>query len=212
MIRNVARSASRATASRQGTSSRSRASSRRSTEPRELLGEPVAEAEKEVRVLRRVLEHVGRERTHRPVGALMLLLELEPEEALEQRGEPEGADPGELRGDARVEDVPDVPAIVLREEAQVVVGVVKDDLDLRVLEHAAEGFRRADRQRVDDRRRVARRELEEVDPVVEAVEARALGVHGEQRLARDRADEALDGVGVVQVEWWCGRVGHASPR
>ena len=76
----------------------------RSFEQRELLArplraaralqlglQPVAQLEQIHRVLRRVVEHALRERAHRPVGALVLLVELHAEVALEQRGEPERA-------------------------------------------------------------------------------------------------------------------------
>src|SRR5215210_6500575 len=41
------------------------------------------------RVLCGVLEHVRRERTHRPIGTLMLLVEFDVEELLEEGAEPE---------------------------------------------------------------------------------------------------------------------------
>jgi hypothetical protein len=37
------------------------------------------------------------------------------------------------------------------QQAQVVVGVVEDDLDVRVLDDLPEKGRRGDRQRIDDR-------------------------------------------------------------
>jgi hypothetical protein len=67
---------------------------------------------------------------HRPVGALVLLVELDAEVALEQRRQPEGLDAEQLRGHARVEDVATLPAVVLVQQPQVVVGVVEDDLDV----------------------------------------------------------------------------------
>ena len=86
------------------------------------------------RVLRGVIQHVACERTHRPVGALMLLFELDAEESLEERGEAEGADAKELRREARVEDVTKLPIIILMQQPQVIVGIVKDDLYVRVLQ------------------------------------------------------------------------------
>ena len=73
----------------------------------------------------------GGERAHRPVGALVLLVELHPEVLLEQRGEPDRRNAEELGGDTSVEQARDAPAVVLPQEAQIVVGVVKDDLDLQ---------------------------------------------------------------------------------
>ena len=71
----------------------------------ELGAHLVAEIEQEGGVERGVVEHPLRERAQRPVGALVLLVELHAEVALEQRRESEGLDAEELRGDARVEDV-----------------------------------------------------------------------------------------------------------
>ena len=44
--------------------------------------------------------------------------------------------------------------------------------------------------------RVARRELEQVDSIDEAMEARAFGVEGERARAGDGREEALDGARV----------------
>jgi hypothetical protein len=86
---------------------------------------------------------------HRPVGALVALVELHAELLLEQRGEAEGALAEELRGDARVEQAAHLPAVVLAQEAQVVVGVVEDHLDRRVLDQPAERASGPADERVD---------------------------------------------------------------
>src|SRR5262249_30168884 len=114
----------------------------------------------------------------RPVRALVLLIELDPEIAFEQRGQPEGLEPEELRGYARVENVDRAPGVILVQQPEIVVGIVEDLLDVGVLEEAAESGRRADRERVDDRAPLASRELQQVNSIDEAVEARALGVEG----------------------------------
>ena len=75
-------------------------------------------------------EHRGRQGSHRPVGALVLLVEVDVEERLQERGEAEGLDAEELRGDARVEDVGHPPAVVLVQQPEVVVRVVEDHLDV----------------------------------------------------------------------------------
>ena len=67
----------------------------------------------------------------------MLLLELDPEKALQQRSPAEGANAEQLRRHARVEDVADLPTVIALQEAKVVIGVVKDDLDGGILQHAA---------------------------------------------------------------------------
>src|SRR6185437_15341690 len=160
----------------------------------------VAQLEQMDRVLRGVVEHPLAERAHRPVGALVLFVELDPEVAFEERSEAERAEPEQLRSNARVEDVPHVPAVILLEEPQVVVGVVEHDLDVRALEERAEEGRRADGQRIDDRRLVARRELKQVDSIDEAMEAGALGVEGERARLGDGLEEAVDGARGVEVE------------
>jgi hypothetical protein len=118
----------------------------------------------------------------------MLLVELYTEEALEQRGEAERANTEELRGDARVEDVGDLPAVVLMEEPQVVVSVVEDDFDRARFEKAPEALRDTDRERIEDRTRFTRRELEQVDPVDEPVEARPFGIERDGPSVRDGGD------------------------
>ena len=143
MRRNASSAPSSAHAVPSSSANSSRAQSQRPG-PLELALQLVAQLEQVDRVLRGVVEHPLRQRPHRPVGALVLLVELHAEVPLEQRGEAERAEAEQLRCDARVEDVADVPAVVLLEQTQIVVGVVKDDLDRRILEHAPER-RRASR-------------------------------------------------------------------
>src|SRR5687767_6064145 len=121
----------------------------------------------------------------------MLLVELHLEELIEQRREPEGFYPEKLRGDSRIEDAIDLPAIVLMEQAKVVVGVMKNDLDLRILEYLTEAGRHSDRQRVDDRALVARRDLQEIYPVDEPVKARSFGIDGYLSDSRDIVEEVV---------------------
>src|SRR5881396_2512655 len=128
------------------------------------------------RVLCGVFEHAWSERSHRPVGALMLFVELHTKEMFEQRCESERADAKQLRGDPRIEDVAHVPGVILLQEAQIVIRVVEHDLDGGRLKEMPELRGRADRQRIDDRRALARRELEQIDSVDEAMEARTFGV------------------------------------
>mgnify|MGYP003286824483 CR=1 FL=1 len=57
-------------------------------DPVELAAQVVAQVEQPARVLRRVVEHSLRQRAHRPVGALMLLVELDDlDVALRRAGE-----------------------------------------------------------------------------------------------------------------------------
>jgi len=160
----------------------------------------IAELEQVDRVLRRVVEHALSERTHGPIGALMLLVELHPEEVLEQRGEPEGADAEKLGGNPRVEDVPDMPAVILPDQPKIVVGVVKHDFDVRILQQRTEAVGITDWQWIDDRGALSCGELEQVDSIDETVEARPFGIEREEPSVRDRREERLDGPRSVEVE------------
>jgi hypothetical protein len=184
---------------------------RHPAEPREALAEAVAQLEQPDGVLRRVVEHVRGERAHRPVGALVALVELHAELLVEQRGEPERALAQQLRGDARVEQAAHLPAVILAQEPQVVVGVVEHRLDRRVLDHPAERRQRADDERVDHRAQLARRgrpgravaghprrHLQQVHAVGEAVEARGLGVEREVARRAHPAEERLGGRGALE--------------
>jgi hypothetical protein len=150
-------------------------------------------------ILRRVLEHVAGQRSHRPVRALVLLVQADAEEALEEGGEPERLDSEELGGDTGVEDVRDAPAVVLMQEPQVVVGVMEDHLDVARFEERAESRVRLDLQRVDDGVAALGRELEEVDAVDVPVEARTLGVEREGTRPGDRGQESVRGLGGFDV-------------
>src|SRR5262245_5177377 len=90
------------------------------------------------RVLCRVVEHPLRQRSHGPIGALVLLVQLHSKKTLEQRGETERLEPEQLRRDTCVEDVTNVPAVILMEQTEIVIRVVKDDFDVAVLEQRAE--------------------------------------------------------------------------
>src|SRR6185503_4106226 len=184
----------------------------RALEQREFLGGPipaargfelvlqlVAQLQQVDGILRGVVEHALRERPHGPVGALMLLVELETEVSLEKRGEPERLEPEQLRGDAGVENVPNVPTIILVQQSQIIIRVVKHDLDAGILEQTAESSGRADRDGIDDCRLVARRELEQIDSIDEAMEARALGIEGKDADVADRGQKAVDDARGVEI-------------
>ena len=64
-----------------------------------------------------------------PVGALESLVEADAEVFLEKRGEPDAGLVEELRRDPGVEDVGGAETVLAIEQAEVVIGVVKDDLD-----------------------------------------------------------------------------------
>jgi hypothetical protein len=129
----------------------------------------------------------------------MLLVELHAKVPLEERREPEGLESQQLRRDARVEDVRDAPAIILVEQSQVVVSVVKHDLDRGVLEQLAEDRRLADRQRVDDRVAGACRQLQQIDAVDEPVEACSFGVERQLAGLSDRLEVPRYRLGRIEV-------------
>src|SRR5512138_1090121 len=106
----------------------------------------------------------------------MLLVELDLEELLEQSRETERLYPEQLSRDACIEDVIDVPAIILVQQSEVVISVVKYNLDIGILEYVAECFRHSDGERIDDGAAFARRDLQQVDSVDEPVEACAFGI------------------------------------
>ena len=82
----------------------------------------------------------------------MLLGELYPHVLFEQRRKPHRRLARELGGDAGIEQPARPEAVVPVQDPEVVVGIVEDLLDLRVIEQPAHGREVGDRERVDDRR------------------------------------------------------------
>src|SRR6185437_13337730 len=136
--------------------------------------------------------------------------ELDAEELLEQRGESERADSEQLRGNARVEQTAGVPAVVLEQQAKVVIGVVKDGFRARALQQLAKRARFPDRQRIENGVHGFRAYLEEVDSVDESVETGALGVDGHAVGFADRGEKALGVSRAIDVP--CGGPGRARGR
>ena len=106
----------------------------------------------------------------------MFLVELEAEILFQQRRETEGPNPQQLRGHPRVEQILHLPAIVLMQQAQIVVGVVQYDFDLWIFDQRPQARRLANRQGIDDGLMAIRRQLQQIDAVDEAMKTRALGV------------------------------------
>src|SRR5438067_1186194 len=129
----------------------------------------------------------------------MFFVELYSEELIEQRREPERLEAEQLGCDARIEDVSCVPAVILVQQSQVVVGVVEHDLDGWILEHLAESGGCADGKWIDDRAPLTRGDLEEIDSIDESVEARAFGVERDLAYAGNVVEEELDLVWSVDV-------------
>jgi hypothetical protein len=73
---------------------------------------------------------------------------------------------------------------------------VKDDLDRWIFENRAQAGEWARRERIDDRALRPRRELEEIDSIDEAVEARAFGIEGDCIRSRQRGEALVRGPGV----------------
>src|SRR6266542_4472472 len=163
----------------------------------QLAFEVVAQLQQKARVLRGVFEHVVGKRAHRPVRALMLLVQPDVEILLEERGEPERFYSQKLRGDPRIKDVGDAPSVILPQKAKIIIGVVEDNLDRPLLEKRAQMRKLSRRQRIEDRALFASRELEEIDAVVKAVKARPFGVERELHARPDAGKKALDGRVVV---------------
>ena len=89
------------------------------------------------------------------------------------------------------------------QEPQVVVGVVKDDLDARILEQPAELWQRSGGERIDDRALRAGRQLQQVDAIDESVKARPFRIERENLRARDRAEEARGVGGGIEIGGGC---------
>src|SRR5207245_10768156 len=77
-------------------------------------------------------------------------------------------------------------AVVTVQDAQVVVRVVKDLLDSGVGEQVPHGREVGERERIHDGRGRGARQLDQEDAVAVAVEARGLGIGGDERLPADR--------------------------
>jgi len=124
------------------------------------FGEPVAQHEQVPGVRRRVLEQLDRQRPLRPVGALVLLVEPDVEIPGREGSESDRGLAEQLCGELGIEQSRDVDVVVARQKPQVELGVVDDDLALRLRErpsHEAE----VEGERIDHVRPAARRDLHE---------------------------------------------------
>src|SRR5205085_2424299 len=135
---------------------------------REAGAQRLAQRRQVLRVGGGVREHRGGQRPARPVGLLVLLGEPHAHVLFEQRGEPDRWLARELGGDTGVEQPARPEAVVAVQDPQVVVGIVEDLLDLRVIEQPAHGREVGDRERVDDRRQRRARSLDQIDAVARA--------------------------------------------
>ena len=72
-------------------------------------------------------------------------------------------------------------------------------LHIGALKEATQFRRRSNRQRVDDRAALTRRDLEQVDPIEKAMKARALRIEGELPDVRDLIEKAIYLGWIVEV-------------
>lgn len=138
---------------------------------------------------RGICQHGGRQRPVRPVGALPFLGETDTEMALQQRGQTDGGFPEQLSGDPGIEQVLNVKPVVAMEGTQVIIRVVEHRLDLWRGEEGSQGVEWSDEKRIDDRRRPSGRDLDEIDTIDVAVEARGFRIHGHDGLTPRIGDE-----------------------
>ncbi len=97
--------------------------------------------------------------------------------------------------------------VVAVEDAEIVIGVVKDLFELRVREqraHRAEVLG-GDGNGIDERGLCWARDLEQVDAIAVAMEARRLGIDADARLALHGGDELRQLPGSIDVS----RRGHS---
>src|SRR5439155_2925553 len=97
----------------------------------------------------------------------------------------------QLGRDPRIEDVVGMEAVLAVEQAQVIVGVMEDDLDRQVSQDARERLEGADGQGIDHRRLRAGRYLQQIDPVLVPVKACGLRVDRQHRLRPKKLGELL---------------------
>src|SRR5579864_4397620 len=125
----------------------------------------------------------------------MLFVETHVKVALEKRSQAEGTNSQQLGGYSRIENVGDAPAVVLVQQPQVVIGIVKYHLDGAIFQEHAKFMERAGGEWVDDGAARGCRDLEQIDPIDEAVEACSLRVEREARHASDLVQKS------VRVSW-----------
>ena len=154
------------------------------------------DAEEVVGVVHRVIDHLLRQRTQRPVGFLRSLRDLQAEVALEQRGEAELRDAAQARRDHRVEDAPGGHKAAATEQPQIVVHSVNDEFLPR--EGGEERLQRIPGERVDQQIVARHADLDEAELLEVAVEAVRLGIDGDARMRCERGQRGCKGLGGIQ--------------
>src|SRR5678815_969367 len=129
----------------------------------------------------------------------MFLVQLHPEKLLEQCSKTKRLDAQELRGNASVENAVDMPAVILVEKSQIIVGIMKHHLDLGILKNVTECLRHSDGKRIDYRASFARRQLQKINSVDEPVEARSLSIDGDLPHLRDVGEKIVRRLPLIDV-------------
>jgi len=97
-----------------------------------------------------VFQHALRKGALGPIGPLVCLGEPDTEVALQERRQADGRGTQEGGGGLGVEEAPQSNAEVPIQQADVVVGAMHDDLDLRVFQDRAEKGRGVQSQGIQD--------------------------------------------------------------
>jgi hypothetical protein len=88
-----------------------------------------------------------------------------------------------LGGDSGVEEVARRDSMLHPQQSQVIIGVMEDNLDLGISEYGGEWLEAGDCKGVNDRRLLPGRELQQVDAVVETMEAGRFCIDGQEGLS-----------------------------
>jgi hypothetical protein len=112
----------------------------------------------------------------RPVGSLESLVELDIDMLLEQRSQSDGVLARQLGGEARVEQIPALKPVVAVEYAEIVVSIVKDDLDLWILEYDTNWIEVLDRKRINQGSLGVSANLYQINAIHVPVKGRGLGI------------------------------------
>ena len=154
--------------------------------------EQVAQCRQEPGIVRGILQHSGLEWTDRPVRALEALVQFHAGVFLEQRCEADAGFIEQLRGDPGVEKIGCVEPVITIQNAQVVIGVVKNDLDSLIPQQSSEPAQIVNRERVEHRRLTSGGQLDQIDPVPISVKACRLGVDGDQGLLLEPLHQGIE--------------------
>lgn len=143
-------------------------------------------------VLGRVVDHVGGERTDRPVGTLEALVEADPEVLGEDVGQADLLLAEELSGDHGVEEPAHLEAEVAVQAAQVVIGGVEDLAHRRVGEERGQRGQLRAGEGVDEHGAAGGGQLQQADLLAVAVLGVGLEIDGQNRFSPQAGGEGGD--------------------